>query len=321
MARPIKTGIDYYPLDVDFLQDIKVRKIMKACGIQSITILISLLSSIYRDEGYYVGWDSDMSFLVADEVGTSEGAVLEFVNKAVQVDFFDEELFKKYKIVTSAGIQKRYLEAVKRRKSIELIEEYFFTDLLNGYSNLVNVSINSINTNRSTQRIVKDSIEKDSIVSNIDHEENEKIEDSKTYKLSEIQLALIKDAWNSFETVKINDIQVGSIEHKAIENIVSKHSFEDLTKAISNIDKSSYLKGEINGKKISFDWFIVYENFLKVLGGQYSNKPKSTKKYDIKASPKTKFHNFEQRSDKYSEKELELIARRKREAYIKSNSL
>lgn len=75
MARPYKQGLDYFPLDVNFLQDIKTRKIMRACGAQSIPILISLLSSIYREAGYYVQWDSDMPFLVADEVGASEGAV------------------------------------------------------------------------------------------------------------------------------------------------------------------------------------------------------------------------------------------------------
>lgn len=162
MARPIKKGLDYYPLDVDFLQDIKIRKIMRACGNQSIAILISLLSSIYRDNGYYVMWDEDMSFLVADEVGASEGAVLEVVKKAVQVDFFDKNIFENHKVLTSKGIQKRYLEAVSRRKNIDLIEEYLLIDLVNDYNNLINVNINSINVNSNTQSKEKKSKEKKS---------------------------------------------------------------------------------------------------------------------------------------------------------------
>nr|DAK80447.1 MAG TPA: protein of unknown function (DUF4373) [Caudoviricetes sp.] len=31
MARPTKKGLDYFPLDVDFLSDLKVRRIIKAC--------------------------------------------------------------------------------------------------------------------------------------------------------------------------------------------------------------------------------------------------------------------------------------------------
>lgn len=151
MARPVKTGLDYYPLNVDFLQDIKVRKIMRACGTQSIAILISLLSSIYRDEGYYVVWDEDMSFLVADEIGASEGAALEVVKKAVQVGFFNGDIFEEYKVLTSKGIQDRFLGATTRRKRVDLILEYLVVDLDNDYKNLVNVNINSINVGNNKQ--------------------------------------------------------------------------------------------------------------------------------------------------------------------------
>lgn len=31
-GRPTKQGIDYFPLDVGFFSDVKVRKIARACG-------------------------------------------------------------------------------------------------------------------------------------------------------------------------------------------------------------------------------------------------------------------------------------------------
>lgn len=115
MARPIKTGLDYFNFDVDFFQDIKVRRIKLACGPQSVSVLICLLCNIYRDKGYYIRWDDDLSFLVADEIGASEGAVIETIKKAVQVGFFDQEMSEK-KILTSIGIQKRYSKIVKDAK-------------------------------------------------------------------------------------------------------------------------------------------------------------------------------------------------------------
>ncbi|MHC5278916.1 DUF4373 domain-containing protein [Listeria kieliensis] len=124
MARPIKKGIDYFPLDVTFLSDIKVRKIMKACGNSSISILISLLSNIYREQGYYVAWDSDTAFLVADEVGTSEGSVEEVVKKSVQVGFFNKSMFEKKKILTSKGIQERYKTAAYKKKDNGILPVY-----------------------------------------------------------------------------------------------------------------------------------------------------------------------------------------------------
>ncbi|MCS2285181.1 DUF4373 domain-containing protein [Bacteroides fragilis] len=46
MARPTKQGIEYFSLDVDFFSDIKVRRISKACGPASTSILICLLCNI-----------------------------------------------------------------------------------------------------------------------------------------------------------------------------------------------------------------------------------------------------------------------------------
>ena len=154
MARPSKQGIDYFPMDVDFLSDIKTRKILRACGAQSIAILICLLCNIYRDTGYYILWDGDLPFLVADEVGTNEGVVVEVVKKAVQVGFFDKNKFEKYSILTSLGIQNRFIKASERRTKTEFMHEYCIQNVNN---NLVNVDNNSINVSKSTQSKVKES--------------------------------------------------------------------------------------------------------------------------------------------------------------------
>ena len=138
MARPTKQGIDYYSLDVNFLRDIKVRKIRKACGPQSIEILLCLLGNIYRDNGYYIGWDEDSVFLVADEVGAKEGLVEEVVAKAVQSGFFDKWQFDQHQILTSRGIQKRFFEATAKRKAVEVNKLYLVNDGKNPASSVVN---------------------------------------------------------------------------------------------------------------------------------------------------------------------------------------
>ena len=143
MARPTKQGIDYYSLDVNFLKDIKVRKIRRACGPQSIEILLCLLGNIYRENGYYIGWDEDTVFLVADEVGAKEGLVEEVVAKAIQSKFFDHQKFENYNILTSNGIQKRYFEATAKRKGVEVKKEFLVNDDNNSSSSGVNVGNNS----------------------------------------------------------------------------------------------------------------------------------------------------------------------------------
>ncbi|OTO94346.1 Lin1244/Lin1753 domain-containing protein [Enterococcus sp. DIV0385] len=161
MARPTKKGLDYFPLDVDFLSDLKVRRIIKACGKEAVHILVALLANIYRDEGYYVLWDDDLAFLVADEVGTKEGTVEELVRKAVQVKFFDKDIFGKYSVLTSKGIQNRYILATKERKKVELEFKYLLTNEVNRSNISINGRNNSVNQGNNQQSKVKESKEKE----------------------------------------------------------------------------------------------------------------------------------------------------------------
>ncbi|MCP4481353.1 MAG: DUF4373 domain-containing protein [bacterium] len=169
MGRPYKTGIDYFSFDVDFFSDRKIRRIIKSCGAMSVTILTSLLCDIYKGKGYFTVWDDDLPFDIADELGASERSVLETIKKALQVNFFNQELCEKFQILTSASIQERYLEACGRRKSVDIIHEFLLIELdsdfmlnaniklVNVNNNLVNVDINSINDDRSTQSKVNES--------------------------------------------------------------------------------------------------------------------------------------------------------------------
>lgn len=179
MARPKKIGLDYFPMDVDFLRDIKIRKIEKECGSESIKVLLCLLGNIYRDEGYYINWDEDTAFLISDEIGLKEEVVKEVVNKSLQVGFFSKYLFDEENILTSKGIQERYLEAKKKSKGIVIDAKYTaqreFMELnspittlddefkgVNSPKTRVNEEITGVNSPISTQSKVKESKVKES---------------------------------------------------------------------------------------------------------------------------------------------------------------
>ena len=161
MARPLKSGIDYFPLDCNFMKDIKVRKILRACGPGAIAVIVNLLCTIYQGDGYYMLWDEDTGFLIADDIGVKESFVHEVVKTAVQVDFFNAGMFDTRGILTSVGIQRRYKEATARRNNNALIADYnLLSNELSGVivcNNSVNVDNNPINVDKSTQIIVDDS--------------------------------------------------------------------------------------------------------------------------------------------------------------------
>lgn len=125
MARPLKQGLDYHPLDVEFYREIKVRQLNHAFGPISTVILLTLLGAVYKDRGYYAEWNDDLCFLVAVDSFSTEEVVRAVVKKALAVGLFDQECFSAYGILTSKEIQRHYLAATYKRKGVNMVAEYF----------------------------------------------------------------------------------------------------------------------------------------------------------------------------------------------------
>ncbi|GAB0156196.1 hypothetical protein CHRYSEOSP005_14600 [Chryseobacterium sp. Alg-005] len=150
MARPLKTGLDYFPLDTDIASDDKIELVEAEFGLKGFAVVIKLFCKIYADKGYYYNWTEVEKLLFAKKMGESVGLVDEIVKRSVKWGLFNEPVFNQFQILTSSAIQSRFLEAVIRRENIEMFKELMLIDI-NDYKNKVNVNINSINDNNSTQ--------------------------------------------------------------------------------------------------------------------------------------------------------------------------
>lgn len=149
-GRPNKEGLDYFSFDVDFFEDDKIRLIEAEFGLKGSYVAIRLLSKIYGTNGYYYKWGADECLLLAGAIGVSKELVAEIVSGLVKRSFFDERVLLTFGVLTSRSIQKRYILATERRKSIFLAREYLLLDsldLINVNINLFNVNINSENEN------------------------------------------------------------------------------------------------------------------------------------------------------------------------------
>lgn len=125
MARPRKQGIDYFPFDVDFFEDDKVALIEAEFGAKGVIVAIRLLCKIYKTNGYYYQWGEDECLLLSRQLGDgfAPSLVKEILAGLIRRSFFDKGVFDRSGILTSAGIQRRYLEAIKGRSSIKPIPE------------------------------------------------------------------------------------------------------------------------------------------------------------------------------------------------------
>ncbi len=128
MARPLKPGIGSYLMDVDFLHNRKIRRIKQACDSRGIECLIYLLGNIYQKHGYYMRWNDDLLFDMADSVGLSDGAARDLIKKTLQVGFFDKAVFDRLGILTSGEILSRFLLATQKRKTVPIRRDIY--DLL-----------------------------------------------------------------------------------------------------------------------------------------------------------------------------------------------
>jgi len=138
---------------VDFFDDEKIQFVSAKYGELGEIITIKLMCRIYRN-GYCIKWGEDEALLFSSKIGDNitYDLVISVVNELLKRNFFNKKVFGEFKILTSNGFQKRFLEATRRRKKVEMIKEFILADILD-----YNVDIIGYNGDRSTQSKVKES--------------------------------------------------------------------------------------------------------------------------------------------------------------------
>ncbi|KOC33879.1 Lin1244/Lin1753 domain-containing protein [Clostridium botulinum] len=276
MARPQKSGLDYFPLDVDMDQDDKIALIEAQHGILGFAIVIKLLMKIYKSS-YFYEWTEKEQLLFSNRVNVDINEVNVVINDCVKWGLFNSDLLETHKILTSKGIQRRYLEAVGRRQKVKMSEEYLLLDneTVNAYKNLVIVNINGVNADINPQSKVKKSKEKKSKVNN----NNDDVVDNNS-----------KNIFKTYESCGFGTIS--SFIKDELEDMVNNFTFE-WTKEALEIATTNGVRNLKYVRSILNNW--------KAKGKDY--KPKQYNK-DEKVDS---FNNYEQREYDFNELEKKLL--------------
>jgi hypothetical protein len=247
MARPQKIGLDYFPLDVAI--DDNIELLEAECGLEGFAILIKLWQKIYSS-GYFIEWGEDHAMLFARKINSEITTVNAVINSCFRRKLFNEKVFKKYKILTSKGIQKRFIQAShgSKRKSISMFEEI---TLVNSEYRRFLTELTSINSEESTQRKEDKRKENKSIVKDII-----KVMDSYKYFCS-----------NFSQPQKITDKRESAISAR-----LSDYDLETVLGAIITISESQFLNDSIKTTWLNFDWIWNPNNFIKIIEGNYNKK-------------------------------------------------
>ena len=272
----MNNGINYFPLNVHL--DDKFELIEAEFGLKGFAIVVKLFQKIYGQQGYYCEWTEDVALLFGKNVGLGGDAVSEIVRAAIKRGIFDSELYDKYQILTSRGIQERYFEAVSRRKEVEVRKEYLLIKVDQIYKNVrilnENVNISSKNVNISEQKKVEESKVKEKKV-----EEKElprlpvrivKLYENNIAPLTPITLQGLDDWLNAMsedvvEYAISEAVKNNKRNYKYIEAILRNHFNAGRTTLAEVQSAKRAYKGNENELSINRDDNIDYDELEKIM--------------------------------------------------------
>lgn len=284
MARPRKKGLDYFPLDVDFFSDKKIKRLRARYGTDGVTVYMYLLCEIYRS-GYYINYDEDLILDISDELNISENSIQQIINYLLSRSLFDDTLAKSVKVLTAASIQRRYQEAKNTRKSTQPdidVEAKFWVlkkDETHSFikvrpcenNSQINIGLSANNSSLSEINGTKESKVKKS-----------KVKESKedgvppTPAAPQDNCMLIFELYNRICRSYPRITQYSEARKKAVKASLKKYNLKDFERLFKKAESSDFLKGKIKCDwRATFDWLINDTNMAKVLDGNYDNRSKN----------------------------------------------
>ena len=114
MARKKQEGNRFFRMDADFFSDRKIKILKARYGADGIVLYLYLLCEIYKT-GYYLQVDDDFEYIFSDDLNMDGNKVKQVLNFLLSRSLFNNKLFQSDKVLTSAGIQRRYQAMVKAR--------------------------------------------------------------------------------------------------------------------------------------------------------------------------------------------------------------
>ena len=161
MGRSFKNGLESFLLDTNTDNLIEFQIIEAKYGLIGYAIIIKLWQMTYGGNGYYCSFDELVATIKAAQWSCvkypiTKKDVQEVVSEIVKYGFYDKEIYQKYGVLTSKGVQRRYFEVAERRKRVDVENDYLLLSIPelpeNVYINGINVNINRKNVDINSTR-------------------------------------------------------------------------------------------------------------------------------------------------------------------------
>ncbi len=126
-GRPPKEGIEFSGWSVGVFDDPKIDRLMYDAGIEGFMVYFYLCQKAFALHGYYLPWDESDAPIVARRIGSGLDAktVTKIINLCFEIDLFNRDVFEKYGVLTSRGIQRSFVPAMAKRRNKSVIADYW----------------------------------------------------------------------------------------------------------------------------------------------------------------------------------------------------
>jgi hypothetical protein len=123
MGRSPKIGLDYFPHDTSTNESIELMEF--ECGLIGYAIMVKLWERIYAN-GYFLNFNEDSKMLFCKKNNIDKDLIEKTLIVFFKRKIFNENLYKKYQILTNQLIQENFIQICKeaKRKKPEFIKEY-----------------------------------------------------------------------------------------------------------------------------------------------------------------------------------------------------
>lgn len=155
MARPNKTGLDYFPHDTDALSDEKVQSLKALFRNDGYAFYFIILERIYRTPKGEIDISSnDEKRILAKSIGISLKKFDTILQNCFKKNLFSEKIFSKHGVLTSAAIKRRFLQIQAERQR----KRKWYNKSKDGFRRLLDVKDSGETTGETPQNKVKHNI-------------------------------------------------------------------------------------------------------------------------------------------------------------------
>lgn len=127
-GRPHSPGLKYFPVDVDIFRNGKILDLGEDYSAEGMIFYLQLLATIYS-RGNYLLWDRLVIREFRQVHGYNDDKIKMYLDAILNIGLLDRRLFDEFNVLTSDGIQERYLYSTKKRERIYFIHEYLLINL------------------------------------------------------------------------------------------------------------------------------------------------------------------------------------------------